>query len=373
MRMRGAAAWCAAGLLVVASGCADSGDEWSTSGQRSPSGSITLTNCAGKTATLAGPAKRIVTSNASALELLLRLGASDRVIGTGFPPGSGSLPPELDAKARQVPVLSRTTIPKEKLLGSGADLYIDSFSASGGRGMGEVASENEFRAAGITHMYLTSTACPQDVKGPLTDLSGVERDIRRLGEVTGTTQAADQLAASQREKLDGVRKALDARATAADRPGYFVFDYDAGTDQPTVICNRQIGHSVITLAGARNVFADCDDARRQVGWEDVVARNPDWIQIAVRNRPTDSATRAAFDEAESWLRTHPATRGLRAVRENHLLRLGSEVTTVPSVENATAVRIIAKALHPGLDLPDPAADTTGPAGTPGPSPSPGVR
>jgi len=373
MRMRGAAAWCAAALLVVTSGCADSGDAWNGSGQRSSDGGIKLTNCEGKTATLAAPAKRIVTSNASALELLLRLGAGDRVIGTGFPPGRGSLPPDLDAEARQVPALSKTVIPKEKLLGSGADLYIDAFSASGGRGMGEVATEDEFRAAGITHMYLTSTACPQDADGPLTDLSGVERDTRRLGEVTGTTRAAKQLVAAQREKLAGVRKALGDASTGAGRPGYFVFDYDAGTKQPTVTCNRQIAHAVITLAGGRNVFADCDSARRQVGWEDVVAKNPDWIQIAVRNRPTRSATEDAFEKAESWLRTHPATRGLKAVRENHLLRLGSEVTTVPSVENATAVQVIAEALHPGVDFPDKAERSTAHAFTAEPSPSPGVR
>ena len=52
-------------------------------------------------------------------------------------------------RGRRVPVLSRSVIPKEKLLASGADLYIDSFAAMRMSGMGDAPTEEEFRAAGI--------------------------------------------------------------------------------------------------------------------------------------------------------------------------------------------------------------------------------
>ncbi|MFI6492585.1 hypothetical protein [Streptomyces sp. NPDC050564] len=45
--------------------------------------------------------------------------------GTGFPLGKGTPPAALDAQAQKVPVLGRIVIPEEKLLGYGADLYID--------------------------------------------------------------------------------------------------------------------------------------------------------------------------------------------------------------------------------------------------------
>ena len=310
---------------------------------------VTVSDCMGAKTTFSAPPKKIVTSNASGLELLLRLGAGDRVIGTGFPPGKGTLPAGLDAQAQRTEVLSRNVIPKEKLLGSGADLYLDTFAAMGamgGSGMGDAPTEEEFKAAGIKHIYLKSTACAARGKGPVTDLSAVEADITSLGAVTGTSARAKEIVAGMEQKVAAVRKAVGGTPDSA-RPTYFFFDYDAGTKQPTVTCNRQIANAVIGLAGARNVFADCDGDFKQVGWEDVIARNPDWIQLGVRDRGSDAANRKAFDEAENWLKSNAATKGLKAVREGHFVRVGSERTTIAGVENADTVEAIAKAIHPG--------------------------
>ncbi|MFJ9870379.1 ABC transporter substrate-binding protein [Streptomyces sp. NPDC101165] len=352
MRVRvwgGTAALVLGGLLTA--GCGGGKGTADESAEKAVSGGypVSVTDCTGARTTFSAAPKRIVTSNASALELLLRLGAGDRVIGTGFPPGKGTLPRDLDAKARKVEVLSESVIPKEKLLGSGADLYLDTFASMGGMGgggMGDAPTEEEFQAAGIKHIHLKSTACAARSKGPVTDLSAVEADITNLGAVTGTRAEAEELVAGMRRKVAVVRKAVHGTARSA-RPTYFFFDYDAGTKQPTVTCNRQIANAVITLAGARNVFADCDGDFKQVGWEDVIARNPDWIQLGVRDRGSEAADEKAFDEAEGWLRSNPATKGLKAVKEGHFVRVGSEQTTIAGVENADTVEAIARALHPG--------------------------
>ncbi|GAA1700454.1 ABC transporter substrate-binding protein [Streptomyces yatensis] len=340
------------GLLVA--GCGDGGgsgggDQAGPAGETSATGDypVTVTDCTGAKATFSQAPERIVTSNASSLELLLRLGAGDHVIGTGFPPGKGTLPGELDARARKVKVLGQSMIPKEKLLGSGADLYIDTFASMNmGGGMGDAPTEEEFKAAGIKHIYLKSTACAARNKRPVTDLSAVEADITSLGAVTGTGAKAKALVDGMKKKVDTVRKAV-GRTAEDKRPTYFFFDYDAGTKQPTVVCNRQVANAVITLAGARNVFADCDGDYQQVGWEDVISRNPDWIQLGVRDRGSEAANEKAFDEARTWLKSNPATKGLKAVKEGHFLRIGSERTTIAGVENADTVQEIAKALHPG--------------------------
>ncbi|MBQ0987484.1 ABC transporter substrate-binding protein [Streptomyces sp. F63] len=308
---------------------------------------VSVTDCTGAETTFSTAPEKIVTSNAAALELLLRLGAGDKVIGTGFPPGRGALPGALGEEAAKVKVLGRTVIPKEKLLGSGADLYLDTFGAMRmGGGMGDGPTEEEFTAAGIQHMYLKSTACAGRSKTAVTDLSAVEADITSLGRVTGTSPKAEELVAGMEKKVGAVRKAVGG-IPEKERPTYFFFDYDAGTKQPTVVCNRQIAHAVITLAGARNVFADCDGDRKQVGWEDVIARNPDWIQLGVRNRGSAAANEKAFDEAEKWLTSDAATKGLKAVKEGKFLRIGSERTTIAGVRNADTVEEIARTLHPG--------------------------
>lgn len=343
----GTAAVVVGGLLVAGCGGGkkDSADEGAAG--KAAGYPVSVTDCTGARTTFSAAPKKIVTSNASSLELLLRLGAGDKVIGTGFPPAKGTLPGALDARAQQVKVLSRSVIPKEKLLGSGADLYIDTFASMAGMGggMGDAPKEEEFKAAGMKHVFLKSTACAAQGKGPVTDLSAVESDITSLGAVTGTSAKAKELVAGMKRKVDAVRKAVGG-TPEGKRPTYFFFDYDAGTKQPTAVCNRQVANAVITLAGARNVFADCDGDFKQVDWEDVISKNPDWIQLGVRDRGSEAANKKAFDEARKWLETNPATKGLKAVKEGHFLRIGSERTTIAGVENADTVREIAKALHP---------------------------
>jgi iron complex transport system substrate-binding protein len=334
---------------LLAAGCGSGGGEADPAAGKGDSAGfpVTVTDCAGARTTFSSAPRNIVTSNASSLELLLRLGAGDKVIGTGFPPGKGTLPGELDSQAQRVKVLGETVIPKEKLLGSGADLYIDTFASMDmGAGMGDTPSEEEFKAAGIKHTFLKSTACAAMSETPVTDLSAVQDDITSLGAVTGTRAKAKELVDGMREKVDAVRKAVGG-TPEDERPTYFFFDYDAGTKQPMAVCNRQVANAVISLAGARNVFADCDGDYKQVGWEDVIAKNPDWIQLGVRNRGSEAANDKAFDEAREWLESNSATKGLKAVKAGHFLRIGSERTTIAGVANADAVEEIARTLYPG--------------------------
>ncbi|EST19274.1 hypothetical protein M878_42315 [Streptomyces roseochromogenus subsp. oscitans DS 12.976] len=60
------------------------------------------------------------------------------MIGTGFPPGKGTLPGALDTQARKVTV-----------------------RGMGGAGMGDVPTEGEFEAAGIKHIYLGPPPAPR--------------------------------------------------------------------------------------------------------------------------------------------------------------------------------------------------------------------
>ncbi|MFF7589242.1 ABC transporter substrate-binding protein [Kitasatospora purpeofusca] len=349
----------AAAVALFATGCSSGGDgsgdttNGGGSAQASAAGAfpVKVADCGGKETTIARAPQRIVTTDAAGLEMLLQLGAGDRVIGTGFPPGKGSLPAAVAEQGAKVPVLGDTLIPKEKLLGSGADLYVDTFGPMpmmGAAGAGP--TEEELKAVGMQHVLLLSTACasgPKAAAGPRTDLTGVAEDVRRLGAVTGTAARAEELVAAMDKQINEVKNAT-AAVPEAQRPGYFLFDFDAGTKQPMAVCGKQIANAVITLAGARNVFSDCDADFRPVSWEDVVAKNPDWIQLAVRNRGSEDANRKAFDEAEAFLKGFPATQGLKAVQEGHFLRIGSEVTTIAGIRNADTVRQIAATVHPTL-------------------------
>ncbi|QFX86631.1 ABC transporter substrate-binding protein (plasmid) [Streptomyces sp. SYP-A7193] len=329
------------GLLATA--CGGGGGGSASPDARGAGPRVSVENCDGEKAAFDSPPGKIVTSNASALEMLLRLGAGPKVIGTGFPPGKGALPAELAGQAADVPVLGRTVIPKEKLLGSGADVYVQTFRPANGTSTGP--RPEEFDAAGIKVVELLSTACAAEHPGPQKDLSAVMGDIERLGTLTGRSERADEIVAGMRAKVDAVGERV-AAVPEAERPTYFVFDFDAGTKQPSAVCGGQVANAVITLAGARNVFRDCEGTFEKTGWEDVVAENPDWIQLTVRNRGSAEADEKAFDEAERFLTSFPATRGLTAVKKGRFLRIRSERMTTPSVANAETVERIARTLYP---------------------------
>ncbi|WP_424644572.1 ABC transporter substrate-binding protein [Embleya sp. AB8] len=354
-------------VALFAAGCGGDSDDTTGAGSGStaaasgPAGAgtagfpVKVTDCAGAEITFTQAPKKVVTSNASSLEMLFWLGAGDRVIGTGFPPGKGTMPAQFAAQAEKVKVLGDMVIPKEQLLGSGADLYIDTFADMGGMGaMGAGPSPKEFAAAGIKHIYLKSTACASKRSGARQDLAEVEADIKQLGAVTGTSAKAEELVAGMEQTLGTVRTAL-AGVPQDRRPTYFFFDFDAGTKQPIAICGKQVANAVITQAGARNVFADCDGDYKPVPWEDVVAKNPDWIQVGVRDKGSVEANAKAFDEAEKFLRSFDATKGLNAVKDGKFVRIGSERTTIAGVRNADTVRQIAGTIHPDLVKPTPAA------------------
>ncbi|WP_436497410.1 ABC transporter substrate-binding protein [Actinokineospora sp. HUAS TT18] len=308
----------------------------------------TLDDCEGRKVTFDAAPQRIVTSNGSSLELLFWLGAGDKIIGTGFPPAKGTLPEQFRAAGEKVPVLGDMVIPKEKLLGSGAQLYVDTFADMGSMGgMGGPPSAEEFTAADIKHIYLKSTACATKRAGQLTDLSTVEEDIKRLGSVTGTGAKADELVEGMRAKVAKVTASV-AKLPKDKVPTYFFFDFDAGTDQPIAVCGKQVANAVITLAGAKNLFADCEADFKPVGWEQVVAGNPQWIQLGVRDKGDKQDNDAAFAEAEKFLREFPATAGLDAVKQGRFVRVGSETTTIAGVRNADAVVEIAKTIHPDV-------------------------
>jgi len=250
---------------------------------------VTVTDCAGGKTTFTSAPRKIVTSNASSLELLLRLGVGDKVIGTGFPPGKGTLPAPLDAEAQQVPALGTPGIPKENLLASGADLYIDTFASMEGMGAPWAAPDRGGVQGGRDPAHLPQVhRLRGDAEGAADRPVRVEDDITTLGAVTGTAAKAKELVDGMRQKVDAVRQA-SVTCRESERPTYFFFDYDAGTQQPSVVCNRQIANAIITLAApVTSSPTATTTSSGSAGRRDL--RNPDWIQLGVPQPGSTTAT-----------------------------------------------------------------------------------
>ncbi len=213
--------------------------------------------------------------------------------------------------------------------------------------MGDAPTEEEFKAAGIKHIFLKSTACAATGKSPVTDLSAVEADITSLGAVTGTSAKAKELVAGMKEKVDAVQKAVGGTAESK-RPTYFFFDYDAGTKQPMRRLQppgrQRRDHPGRRPQRLRRLRRRLQAGRLGGGDRQEPGLDPARPSAtgAARQRTTRRSTRP-----QKWLKSNCATKGLKAVKEGHFLRIGSEQTTIAGVRNADTVEEIAKTLYPG--------------------------
>ncbi len=331
-------------VALVASACTrtvDAPDPTADGGAVRPAPfPVTVADCAGEPTTFDGPPATVVTANLAALELVIRLGRADSVAGTGWASGVSTLPDDVREAAETVPVLSTGGIPKEVLLTTGAQAYIDAFGSMQMMG-GDGLSEEEMTAADMRHVVLSSSACAATLQGARTDLDAVYRDIESIGAILDASAPAADLVADMKDTIAEVAVAHPPRD---DRPTVFYYSPDHTTQGMTTVGGKQIANAIYELAGARNAFTDDATSMRPVSWEDVIAADPDFIQIAVRNKASAAEQSAAYAAALDTLRSDPRARDLRAVREQRFIDLGAEETTLPGIVNAAAVATIANAV-----------------------------
>ncbi len=132
-------------------------------------------------------------------------------------------------------------------------------------------------------------------------IGGVFADIRRVGEVTGRSEAAEALLADLDRRLAAVRE----RTAGGSRPRVLALEW---LDPPFAG-----GHWVpemIEIAGGIDVIARPGDHSARLTWDQIAAADPDVIVVMP----------CGFDEAGAreqiaMIADRPEWRALRAVRE----------------------------------------------------------
>lgn len=91
------------------------------------------------------------------------------------------------------------------------------------------------------------------------------------------------------------------------------------------------------LAGGENIFNDVEDSYVRVGWEDIIAHDPEWMVIGVRT--------ISQEQAVEYLTTSPDLQNLSAVRDRNFVFLPSPFTE-PSTRNIDVMELFARSFHP---------------------------
>ncbi|UZN04791.1 putative F420-0 ABC transporter substrate-binding protein [Cellulomonas sp. S1-8] len=335
---RGAALTVGALLLAsCATGAPAAGPTAGSATDAPTSTPVTLDNC-GTEVMFDAPPERVVTIKSSTTEMLLALGLSDVLVGTAF--ADGPVPEQWAEDVADVPVLSDNVPGQEAVLEVEPDLvyagWESNLSADG-------AGERETLATLGIASYVSPSACkaPGYQPDPLT-FDDVFSEIREIGDVFDVPDAAEQVVADQQATLDAIEPA----------DGQTAVWWSSGTDTPYVGAGIGAPQMLLDAAGLSNVFADVQDTWTSVGWEQIVAADPDVLVLV------DSAWNSA-QKKKDLLAAHPAASQLAAVREQRYVVVPFAATEA-GVRNAQAASDVADAVR-ALDAgaPAPGATTEG--------------
>lgn len=302
-----------------------------------------LAGCDGTWITAEGPARRVLSLRNYVTEILVGLGAADRLVGQVHA-GTFTPIPEVADAYRRVRVVADQAPSQEQVLATRPDLVVgDGSWAFDGKGVPTQAELVRSDAA----PYVIPPAC-LDARHPRPSFDDTYRMIDELGTLTGTEAAAKRITAWGRARVATTRRLLEDAATPAVLAGGVsdgaLYAYDRGSYASTFEALR-----LKNALPAGTVKADATFA--QVSTEQVLRWNPDALVITYI---------ADDDLAAQKAHVEKNLRRLRAVRDGRVLYVpeafftGGLKTLVQAPEIAFGAR--------GLEVPAELRDSRVPVG-----------
>jgi iron complex transport system substrate-binding protein len=293
----------AGGLALALAGCGAPPD--------SPPGGTrhTRTDDAGRVFDLSTPPARVISLVPSATEMIVALGAADRLVAR--------------TRYDQAPELAH--LPS---LGGGLDPNLEAVMALR-PDLVVVTPDSDLRA---TVRRLEALGIPV-----FSGRSGTVEDLRRLAENLGAVLGGESMARAD-AFLDSLRvglAALERRADTLPRPSVL---YLVWHDPPMAAGPGSYLDDLVRAAGGRSTFDDQPTAWPTVSVEEILRRDPDWVVLAEGD--------AAAGERLRWIQAAPGWRDLRAVREGRVAVVEADLFNRPGPRILEAARTLAGILHP---------------------------
>ncbi len=270
-------------------------------------GPLRARDSAGREIVLPKKPQSIVSLAPSNTEILFALGLGDLVQGVT---AHCNYPPEIKDKAT---VGGYMDLSLEKIISLKPDLVLATSYQDG-----TVASLRELK---IPVVVLDATT-----------MSGVADCIKAAGTLTGRSREAQRLTAEMTRELNSIRDRVSS-IPDAERPRVLYLAWDAPilTVGPDTLL-----HDMITLAGGRNIAAAAREPYPIYSIEMVIVENPDVILIPRVQSSLDL----------KLLRSLPAWRNVKAVREGRVYLLDDDLVSRPGPRAVQGLRQIAEDLHP---------------------------
>jgi len=258
---------------------------------------LTIDNC-GTEVTFEKAPERVVTIKSTSTEMMLALGVGDRIVGAAFQ--DGPVPEEWADAARRIPSLAPKMPNEESVLGVTPDLVYAGWESA--FTPDAAGARDELASLGVAS-YVQPAACQRAEQPAKLDFDEVFREIRESGDIFGVPQTASELVAAQEKQLAGIEKAAGAPTALW---------WSSGTDTPYVGAGIGAPQLLLETAGLTNIAADVASTWAPLGWEAIIAADPDVIVLV------DSDWNTAEHKKE-YLAGNPATAAMTAVKEQRYI------------------------------------------------------
>lgn len=275
---------------------------------------VTITQTDGSAVTLPCRPKRIIVGNANAAEMMIAIGAQDKIVGVTQSTTNVSyimdrIPGAENIGDWQVPNI-------ERILSLHPDVVITYASS-------KPKNIDQLTAANISVVYLD---CYR-----LRTLAG---DARALGVLTGTEDKAETYA----RMVEGTISSVSGRVgniSPDDYPSVYSEQYSAYTvSGPSSGADEQL-----TLAGGRNIASEIPTSSAKINTEWIVSKKPEYI-FKVVSSTTGSPSQGNVDS----LNSRPGWQEIPAVKNNHVYVFSNEIQFGP--RSYIGLVYLARILHP---------------------------
>lgn len=263
--------------------------------------------------------QRVVSLASPATEMLLALGLEEHIVGYAMQ--ENEIPEAYRAAFESLScITSDWTVSKEMIMALEPDFMMF--------WNGSPDYTFEFLAAsGISTYTLTS-----DTDGAT--IQSVYNDFANMGRIFGVEERAAEIVDQMKARIDPVREAV-----AGAEPVSVVYIDAYSSEEAAFTAGDALVADIFRTAGGENIISDTTDPWLNVSWETIAAANPEWIVIGVYE---------GAEDADFWidfLKTHPATSTMDAVKNEHFIITGLADLTVGE-RIADTVPMLAGYFHP---------------------------
>ena len=272
--------------------------------------------------------KKAVSMSFATTEMMLALGLQDQMAGTAFKEEDIYKP--LAEAYSKVPVLAEKWPSYEKLMSVHPDFV--------------TGWEVPFTKRGIPAEKIIAAGIPIFVPDSMQDTNATLEtnfnDMLEYGKIFHKEDNAKKWVDGQKKKLEEVQSKLK------NLPEVTAFVFDSEDGDPFTLFEGYTTN-ILKLIGVKNVMAgqNVDKTWAKTSWESFVQANPDYIIIV--DYSTSDRNDGDFEKKVEKLKNNPQLAGVKAIKENHFIRVRlSEIT--PGVRTVDALERLAKEMHPDM-------------------------